>query len=227
MSRGPFKESAMKSAKSLGIQSTSSGSTFSRAQNTGSHHGPLRPIRGAHKTIAKERAAKVDTSATGFLRNRTVRNECTRKLYTDAVAKFKLFAVTLGAMLMCISDVDSALEKYFESLFIQGSSQYVASCTLCGWAFLNPSMSTKPRHHFPLAKAALKGWKNLEPGGSKDPCPYEVALMIASWFLDKGLVLMAAFVVLCFDTYVRPGVMSLLKRSKQSADTSAACARRL
>jgi hypothetical protein len=142
-----------------------------------------------------------------------VRNQTTRELYCNAVAKFTAFALTLGAILSCIEDVDRALEKYFETLFIQGSSQYVASCTLCGWAFLNPAMSTKPRHHFPLSKAALKGWKNLEPGGSKDPCPFEVCLMIAGWFLDKGFVMMAAFVVLCFDTYVRPGVMSVLKRS--------------
>jgi hypothetical protein len=142
-----------------------------------------------------------------------VRNEVTRDLYTNAVAKFQTFALTLGAVLNCIGEVDKALEKYFESLYIQGFSQYTASCTLCGWAFLHPTMSTKPRHHFPLAKAALKGWKNLEPGGSKDPCPYEVALLIAGWMLDSGFVYMAAFVVLCFDTYVRPGIMSLLRRS--------------
>lgn len=64
-----------------------------------------------------------------------------------------------------------------------------------------------------VIKSRVKGMKNLEPGGSKDPCPFEVCLMIAGWFLDKGFVMMAAFVVLCFDTYVRPGVMSVLKRS--------------
>ncbi|CAE8614739.1 unnamed protein product, partial [Polarella glacialis] len=181
-----FRAFEMKSEKSLGLPSRSSGSVTSLAQGTGSHRGPTQSIRGARKTIAKERATKVDTEQAGFLRNRTVRNQTTRELYCNAVAKFTAFALTLGAILSCIEDVDRALEKYFETLFIQGSSQYVASCTLCGWAFLNPAMSTKPRHHFPLSKAALKGWKNLEPGGSKDPCPFEVCLMIAGWFLDKG-----------------------------------------
>ncbi|CAE8627459.1 unnamed protein product, partial [Polarella glacialis] len=134
----------MRSAKSLGIPSTSHESVPRQFRSTGSRPGPTQSKSGARKTIAKERALKVDTAEVGFLRNRTVRNVVTRNLYTDAVAKFKLFAFTLGAVLSCIGDVDTALEKYFESLFIQGSSQYVASCTLCGWAFLHPTMSTKP-----------------------------------------------------------------------------------
>jgi hypothetical protein len=76
---------------------------------------------------------------------------------------------------------------------------------------LYPDMSTKPRHHFPLSSAALKGWKNLEQCGSKDPCPWEVSLLMAEWTMSRGSVKMAAFVILCFDTYVRPGILSLIR----------------
>ncbi|CAE8613278.1 unnamed protein product, partial [Polarella glacialis] len=131
----------------------------------------------------------------------------------EAVRLFQVFAVTMGVLsLTGIDQVDAAMEKYFELLFVRGVSQYAARCALYGWAYLHPTMSTKPRHHFPLSKAALKGWKNLEPGGSKDPCPWEVALLIAEWMMANGYVKMAAFVILCFDTYVRPGILSLIRR---------------
>jgi integrase len=156
---------------------------------------------------------KVDTSEPGFLRKRTVRNETTREQYSQAVRLFQVFAVSMGVLsLVAIGEVDAALEKYFESLFVKGVGQYTARCALYGWAYLHPNMSTKPRHHYPLAKAALKGWKNLEPGGSKDPCPWEVALLLAEWMMNNGYVKMAAFVILCFDTYVRPGILSLIRR---------------
>lgn len=62
-----------------------------------------------------------------------------------------------------------------------------------------------------MAKAAKKGWANLEPGASKDPCPYEVAMWIAYDMVIRGLPLFAIATVLGFDTYIRPGKLCLLR----------------
>ena len=68
-----------------------------------------------------------------------------------------------------------------------------------------PCWPTSARTNFPLTKAAKKGWGNLEPGASKDPCPFELASWIALDMVRRGLCYFAAAVMLSFDTYIRPG----------------------
>jgi hypothetical protein len=52
----------------------------------------------------------------------------------------------------------------------------------------------------------------MEPGESRDPCPWEVALLLMLWFLENGFLLMAAATAISFDTYIRPGVLLGLRR---------------
>ena len=153
--------------------------------------------RGAHrKTVVAQRLKKADASKPGFLRDHKVRNQKTRDLYSAAVLAFTIFAIGLGLGLGTMSSVDSALEKYFEQLFVLGKTASEARFALQGWAWSHPSMPTSARTNFPLAKACLKGWKNMEPGVSRDPCPWEVALLLMKWLVENGEVLMAAAVAI-------------------------------
>jgi integrase len=111
-----------------------------------------------------------------------------------------------------MSLVDVALEKYFEQLFVLGKTASEARYALQGWAWAHPSMPTSARTNFPLAKACLKGWKNMEPGVSRDPCPWEVALLLMQWLVENSETLMAFAVAISFDTYIRPGVLVGLRR---------------
>ena len=74
-----------------------------------------------------------------------------------------------------------------------------------------PAWPTNARLNYPLAKAAKRGWGTLEPGSSREPCPLEVAFWIASDLLARNLLSIAAAVVLCFDTYIRPGKLLELR----------------
>jgi hypothetical protein len=169
--------------------------------------------RGAHrKTVITQRLKKADTSKPGFLRDHKVRNQKTRDLYSAAVVAFTVFAIGLGLGLSTMTLVDDALEKYFEQLFVLGKTASEARYALQGWAWKHPSMPTNARANFPLAKACLKGWKNMEPGVSRDPCPWEVALLLMQWLIEAGEIFMAVAVAISFDTYIRPGVLVCLRR---------------
>eukprot|EP00438_Fugacium_kawagutii_P004066 Skav200557 [mRNA] locus=scaffold2256:91297:92139:+ [translate_table: standard] len=110
-----------------------------------------------------------------------------------------------------MQQLDKALERFGEHLFLKGSSKYVLTCALQNCNIEYPHWPTSSRLNFPLTKAAKKGWGNLEPGTSRDPCPIEVASWIALHLAVKGLVYHAIAVMLSFDTYIRPGKICELR----------------
>ena len=97
------------------------------------------------------------------------------------------------------------MEAFAEDEYRKGESKYILTCALQNCNIEYPCWPTSSRVNFPLAKAAKKGWSNLEPGATEDPCPFEVAMWIASDMVLRGLPFFAAAVVLGFDTYIRPG----------------------
>lgn len=110
-----------------------------------------------------------------------------------------------------MQQLDRAMEAFGEHLFLSGDSKYLLTCALQNCNIEYPQWPTSSRTNYPLSKAAKKGWSNMEPGASRDPCPFEVACWISMDMLVRGLVYHAAAVMLCFDTYVRPGKVCELK----------------
>eukprot|EP00959_Pyramimonas_sp_CCMP1952_P415050 8696460-Pyramimonas_sp.AAC.1 len=60
-----------------------------------------------------------------------------------------------------------------ELLFLSGEPQSVARSALYGLAWCHPEMPHKDRRLYIRSRAALAGWRNLEPGGTRDPAPLE------------------------------------------------------
>ena len=99
-----------------------------------------------------------------------------------------------------MTQLDAALEGYAEQQFLDGASKYVLTCALQNCNIEYPMWPTSCRSNYPMTKAAKRGWGNLEPSSSRDPCPLEIAYLIAFDMLLRGLPYFAAAVVLCFDT---------------------------
>lgn len=204
---------AMKFQKGLASKVASSPSS-SRAQPPMSVRGESARASGGRVSrqaiLAKERAKKVTDMKPGFLRRARIRKSVTRNAYSDAWEQFLTFCVAecLLAGLRCkfvsMSQIDQSLEKFAEHLYSTGSSKYVITCALQNCNIEYPQWPTSSRTNYPLTKAAKKGWGNLEPGCSKDPCPLEVAFWIAFDMLLRGQALFALAVVLGFDTYISP-----------------------
>ena len=74
-----------------------------------------------------------------------------------------------------MNQLDTAMEAFAEDEYRKGESKYIFTCALQNCNIEYPCWPTSSRVNFPLAKAAKKGWSNLEPGATKDPCPFEVA----------------------------------------------------
>ncbi|CAK9088616.1 Uncharacterized protein SCF082_LOCUS41845 [Durusdinium trenchii] len=167
--------------------------------------------------VAKDRLSKLTDTAPGFLRKAKIRKSSTRTLYGDAWATFLAFCLQTGALcsdkskFATMSQLDRALESFGESLYLQGKPKYTFDCAIQNCNVEYPAWPTNARLNYPLAKAAKRGWGTLEPGSSREPCPLEVAFWIASDLLARNLLSIAAAVVLCFDTYIRPGKLLELR----------------
>ena len=112
---------------------------------------------------------------------------------------------------MSMYQLDQCLEAFAEDQFLSGASKYIFTCALQNANIEYPAWPTSSRVNFPLSKAAKKGWANLEPGASRDPCPFEVACLVSEDLVFNAGVHYAAAVMLSFDTYLRPGMICDLR----------------
>lgn len=104
-----------------------------------------------------------------------------------------------------MTQLDRSLEAFAEDQFLAGESKYTTTCALQNCNIEYPQWPTSARTNYSLTKSAKKGWNNIEPGMSRDPCPFEVAMWISYDMVMRGFVSCAAAVVMAFDTYLRPG----------------------
>ena len=163
--------------------------------------------------IRREARARMPDKAPGFLRRATLRSSVTKQRYVEAAEVFARFCRGQGLRTQSIGDVDKAMESYFEKLYNDGEPSYAARATLYGWIYsrMPQAVGRTKAEKFPLARASLAGWENLEPTQTQDPAPWEAVLLIASWLLQRSLWA-AVVTVLLFDTYCRPGEMLGLVR---------------
>lgn len=208
----------MKFVKSL-AQSSRGASRSSHAPRSSSALGKPQSAHGARDRIAaaKSRLKKVPDTDSGFLRRARIRKSSTRRTYAEAWKQFIVFCTSSNFLaapsckFVSMQQLDRAMEAFGEHLFLSGDSKYLLTCALQNCNIEYPQWPTSSRTNYPLSKAAKKGWSNMEPGASRDPCPFEVACWISMDMLVRGLVYHAAAVMLCFDTYVRPGKVCELK----------------
>ena len=136
----------------------------------------------------------VDTSTRGFLKEAKFRRPTTLPRYRAAWTVFLAFAVFAGRLLsdtdqfQCMTHLDRSLDEFCEHQFTEEKPKYIVSNALQYVNIAYPHWPTSVRANYPMIKASLRGWKHLEPGESKDPCPYEVMCLIAhrTWLSMVG-----------------------------------------
>ena len=168
---------------------------------------------------ARDRARKVHDTHSGFLRRARLRKEVTRQSYAGAWQSFMSFCVATSRLpgvtsrFVSMHQLDQSLEALAEDQFLSGASKYIFTCALQNANVEYPCWPTSSRANYPLSKSAKKGWGNLEPGASRDPCPFEVACLIAGDMLENEGAHFIAAVMLSFDTYLLPGKLCELEHS--------------
>ena len=97
---------------------------------------------------------------------------------------------------------------FFEGLLVGEGDKLVASIS-----FFFPKLKSHPEWPVRL-KAALAGWNRRAPGRSMAPLPINAVYAIVGALLHLRRFWSAAFVVLQFITYMRPGEVESLKVSQ-------------
>ena len=171
--------------------------------------------RFVKRTINKQRRSttrlnnfnQTGESKEGFLRRRTV-SEKQAKVYNDAVANYRSFAMDRGLSLDDVQKRDVALDRFLvEGLYFKGEHLQKARTAAYGvaWHYGNRLKE------MPLAALSLKGYKRLNPEKSRDAATWEETCLIAKLLIDEGvehnqLHRFEAGVasLLQFDVYARP-----------------------
>ena len=175
--------------------------------------GAVKPVTRDPVKRARARASFVAAAAgKNFLHKASVSSR-TRRVYEqyvgDVVAAF-------GEQLddqTPHDHLDHVLDKYLNRMFQDGAGASEARLCLYGiaWHCRQPTRSPEV---LPLAKMAMKGFTRLDPDKSKDPGPWETALIIAAHSLAHhpcgGDV--AASILCQFDMYLRPSEMNAIKK---------------
>ena len=100
--------------------------------------------------------------------------------------------------------IDQKLVSYFEYLFAAGHNPYVGYVTLASLSHNHPPLGHGNRSQLFRAQRALKGWKRLVPPRSRVAEAWPVLAGLITVLLDRGLLAMAVWCIVCFGLYTRP-----------------------
>ena len=98
---------------------------------------------------------------------------------------------------------DAALQDYLEELYEQGANRGEASSVVAALLWLRPELGGTQKAALPLSAASLRGWAKLEPGFTRPPLPYAIALAAALWLAEHSQQEAALLVWMLFETYLR------------------------
>ena len=160
-----------------------------------------------------QRAPLPGVGTPGFLQQQSVTSR-TRTLYLQYVADAEEDLHTKFQPNMPVAKVDALLEKHVNKMFGDGASIAQARYAVYAVAW-RCRIATRCPTILPLAKQSLKGFMRLDPETSKDPGPWEAALLVAahSILTDPLRGPDAAASILCqFDLFCRPGEINALAK---------------
>ena len=145
-----------------------------------------------------------------FLREASVKLS-TRLIYKAACSEFESYLQQSRTKKPAtLPDLDDALEAYFTEKYFQGHSPATGRNALHGYLlFRCPRWSATA---LPKAKRAMKGWLMRNRGMVGKPCPEAAMLLLADEYCNDQKPLMAAMLVVQFDTYMRPSEALALQR---------------
>ena len=163
-------------------------------------------IIGKRKQRISQHRRRSGHEPPGFLRRSTV-SKVTQQRYNNAFELFKLWVRKPLPHQLDLDLWDQLLTDYIECLYFAGESPAAARYTIYGISCVMDFTSRAPAV-LPLAKRSLRGFLKKSPEGMRDPPPMEVMWLLCGWLLDAcpGPVgcLASAFVLLVFDSYLRP-----------------------
>lgn len=109
--------------------------------------------------------------------------------------------------------VDIAMTQYFTDLYFDAEAPAEGRNCLYGYLWYRTDEDGNRRGVLPSATRSLKGWTRRTRQLTVDPVPLCVLCMLAKYFVEKSLVKLAMFVLIGFDTYLRPSELLSVRRT--------------
>ncbi|CAK0874268.1 unnamed protein product [Prorocentrum cordatum] len=157
----------------------------------------------AKASSRRRRAASAGGSRVEYMRQMSVA-AFTLTFYRSAVDSFEEWCREEGRQSNSTQSADENMVRWFSGMFFDGMGPGTGRNGLFGWVLLRGDRFQDGRQLLPRARRQLKAWGRADPGAMGLPCPLVLVYAIALDLLNRGLVRMAACVVLQTDLYSRP-----------------------
>ena len=131
--------------------------------------------------------------------------ERTALYYAQEYRQFLVFSKKRRLQTVAATEMDAALTEYFNALFLQGHPAHRGNKVIASVMHHRPEFSRQGTCKLPHAWRALKGWRKLAPGSSRQAMPLSVWAAFACEMRRLGFLQMAVFTMLCLSSYSRPG----------------------
>jgi integrase len=143
-----------------------------------------------------------ETDQLSFLEKKWVQ-AATLMDYVDRVARFLLWASSLGLQVATIQLLDETAALYMNEEFFEGAPGTDASKLLAALGHQRQDLS-RGATQLVRAHQAARGWRKLSPAKSRLPLPKLVLVLILNSMIRLGYVVAAHTTMLTFALYLRP-----------------------
>ena len=136
--------------------------------------------------------------------------------YHTVLAEFFLFAAFWGLTPDLkfpeqAETLDQAASEYCDHMYMEGHQAYIGERLFAAlqdsYTALNQAGSVK----LPEFYRTRQAWRRRAPGRSRAPLSLTQVLLVVGWFVSRGLLPMALWILVCFTTYYRPSEVFSLK----------------
>ena len=125
----------------------------------------------------------------------------------------------LGSCGVRLCRVDVAMTRYFTDLYLDAEAPAEARICLYGYLYHRTNEDGNRQNRLPCATRSLRGWTKRTRQLTVDPVPLCCLFWLAQQFALQNLVRLAMFVLVGFDTYLRPSELLTVRRGHVSPPT--------
>ena len=128
----------------------------------------------------------------------------TARAYREQVGLFVRHGDKSGTRLVEGAQVDVNLVAYMDVLYFQGNHSWRGQRLMAGLMFADGGSSKRGSRSLPRAWRALRGWKLLTPGRSRQPQPWCFWMGVAAILSRMGHTDMGVCIIIRVCCYLRP-----------------------
>jgi len=138
----------------------------------------------------------------------------TRGAYKEKYAAFQRWADQRGLRMDTLAFLDDTAVAFVDDQFFSGEPREAATYTLASIKHFHKEVYSLAGGTLPRSRAALSGWRRLQPPVTRLPPPKECVALIVKHLYYQGRKNLARMLWLAVECYFRPGEMLSIRRQQ-------------